>query len=46
MERIRDKDLEGKIVDPMEAVNFIPKRGVLAFAGMAGTAYPKVIPRA
>jgi len=45
MGRIRNKDLERKIMDPVEAIKFIPKRGVLAFAGMAGTAYPKVIPR-
>jgi len=45
--RLRSDDLLAKITDPEDVVRkIIPKRGSIAFAGMAGTSYPKVIPRA
>jgi acyl-CoA hydrolase len=46
-ERIKDKDLLRRIMDPEEVISKIfPKKGIIAFGGMGGTAYPKVIPKA
>jgi acyl-CoA hydrolase len=47
IERIKNKELAEKVMDPIDAVKkYFPKDGVIAFGGMAGTAIPKVIPRA
>jgi acyl-CoA hydrolase len=46
-ERIKDNDLVRRVMDPEEVIlKIFPKRGSIAFGGMAGTAYPKVIPKA
>ncbi len=43
--RVRSAELASKVMDPYEAVKkFIPRRGVIAFAGMVGTAIPKEVP--
>jgi acyl-CoA hydrolase len=45
--RIRSDDLLAKVLDPEDVVRrIIPRKGSIAFAGMANTSYPKVIPRA
>lgn len=45
--RVLSRYLREKIIDPVEAVKrYMPRRGVIAFGGMAGTAIPKEIPRA
>lgn len=44
---IRVRNLTSKIMSAEEAVEkFFPERGSIAFAGMAGTAFPKMIPKA
>jgi len=45
--RVRSRELRDKILDPLEAVRrHMPRKGVVAFGGMAGTSIPKEIPRA
>ena len=44
--RIEDEELAAKRIDVGDAVTLLPKIGVIAFGGMAGTGYPKAIPKA
>jgi len=47
MERMRCPDLEGFVMDPLDAVEkLVPRRGVIATGGMSGSAVPKEFPRA
>jgi len=40
------EDLSSKIASPEEAIKkYFPKKGIIAFGGMAGTSYPKAIPK-
>ena len=43
---MKPEDLSSKIVSPEEAIKkYFPKKGIIAFGGMAGTSYPKAIPK-
>jgi len=45
--RVKSESLISRILDPYEVVEkHIPRTGVIAFAGMAGTALPKEVPKA
>ncbi len=45
--RIKNKELESKIMDPLNAVRlFVSKKALVAFGGMGGQSVPKLIPDA
>ncbi|MEM1545670.1 MAG: acetyl-CoA hydrolase/transferase C-terminal domain-containing protein [Candidatus Methanomethylicia archaeon] len=45
--RVECESLRSRILDPYEVVEkYIPKTGIIAFAGMAGTSLPKEVPKA
>lgn len=45
--RVKSEPLRSKILNPYEVVEkHIPRTGIVAFAGMAGTALPKEVPKA
>ncbi len=46
-ERVRNKELRDKIVDPLEAVKkFVPVKGTIAFCGLGQMSAPKLFPQA
>jgi len=45
--RVKSESLISRVLDPYEVVEkCIPRTGIIAFAGMAGTALPKEVPKA
>lgn len=43
---MKEGDLSSKFITAEEAIKrFFPKKGIIAFGGMAGTSYPKLIPK-
>lgn len=43
---IKNEAFASKIIDVSDAVRLFPRKGVIAFGGMAGTSYPKATPKA